>query len=241
MFENRTYRRCHHKAGLTAFEITVRETNLHIQADRDLSGAALQAVLDCRSMLESHIQNQPEFQSALEPVPVPVPVPDVIGQMAQAAQMAGTGPMAAVAGAVAQVTGTRLLADSRQVLVENGGDIFVRSLTPTLLSIHAGQSPLSDRVGLEIKKQALPYGVCTSSGTLGHSLSFGKADAAVVFADSCILADAVATALANRVLGPSDIEPALAWGRRIEPVRGMVIIKGEKIGAWGQDIRLVNL
>ncbi len=241
MFENRTYRHHHQKEGLTAFEITVKETNLNIQAGTDLSETAVKTVLDCRNTIENYICLNPKFARSLTPLPLPDTAPEIIREMILAGQLARVGPMAAVAGTIAQYTGIRLLEKTGQVLVENGGDIFVKSDTKTRFTIYAGKSPFSMTCGIEIKKQEQAYGICTSSGTLGHSKSFGTADAAMVFSNSCSLADAAATALGNRIKKSNDIQAALDWGKTIDGIRGMVIIKGKKIGMFGQDLKLVSL
>lgn len=243
MFENRTYRSQHQKKGLVAFDITVKETNLNIQADTDLSKTAVKAVLDCRNIIETYIELKPEFSTSMVPLSGQASqmTPALIKEMDDAARLAGVGPMAAVAGAVAQYTGTRLLNHSSQVLVENGGDIFVKSDTMTRFTIYADNSPFSMTCAIEIAPQKKAYGICTSSGTLGHSKSFGTADAAMVFSDSCPLADAMATALGNRIQTSMDIQSAIDWGKTIDHVRGMVIMKGENIGIWGEDLKLTAL
>lgn len=241
MYDNRkVYRQQHHKQGLTAFEITVQETNLHIQADTDLSGPALQAVTRCREQIQAYIQQHPAFKTALSPMAIPDTAPLIIQNMAEAARAAQVGPMAAVAGAVAEYTGRHLLSFSSEVVVENGGDIFIHSGTETVLTIFAGNSPFSLAAGIQISRQAGPFGICTSSGTFGHSQSFGKADAVMVMAESCMLADAAATGLANQVITGDDIAPTLETGKQISGVQGLVIIKDSQIGLWG-ELRLVNI
>lgn len=241
MFENRIYRNRHNKDGLVSFDVTVKETNLNIQADKEMRRQAIEAVLQCRNILENYIRHHPGFTDAFSPVPMDETAPGMIREMLAAAESARVGPMAAVAGIIAQQTGTRLLDASNQILVENGGDIFVKSDTPIVFTIYAGDSPFSMSCGIEIDRQETPYGICTSSGTLGHSKSYGKTDAAMVFSDSCALADTMATALGNRVAAPEEIQPAIDWGKTIAGVRGIVIILGENIGIWGPDLKLVRL
>jgi uncharacterized protein len=241
MFEDRRiYRQQQRKKGLVSFEITVAETNLHIQADTDLSAQAIQAVKQCRGLIENHILQEPAFAGALLPLGVPDTAPQVIRDMAQAAAAANVGPMAAVAGAVAEYTGRHLLSFSSQVIVENGGDIFIFSHTDTVVSIFAGTSPLSLTAGIQVPAQKTAFGVCTSSGTFGHSTSFGNADAVMVMARTCMLADAAATGLANQVNTADDIPGVLEKGRRIPGILGLVIIVGTQIGLWG-DLKLVPL
>lgn len=249
MFNNRTYRQQHQKQDLVSFDVTVKETDLNIQADRDLTRQATKAVLDCRSILENHIQQFPGFATAMEPVSIhdsnfvmnPEFTPQLIMDMIKAADLAQVGPMAAVAGSVAQYTGLALLDYSGQVIVENGGDIFVKSNTLTRITIFANDSPFSMTCGIEIAPQDNAFGICTSSGTVGHSKSFGKADAAMVLSDSCPLADAMATSLGNRIQTADDIQAAIDWGKTVKGIRGIVIIKGEQIGIWGEALKLFSL
>ena len=142
--------------------------------------------------------------------------------------------MASVAGALAEAVGQDLLAESEEVIVENGGDIFLRSAREVRVGIFAGESPLSLRVGLAVEAAPHPWGVCTSSGSVGPSLSFGRADAVCILSPSASLADAAATAVGNRVRTPADLEKGLERAREIEGVSGAVIILGEKLAAWGK-------
>ncbi len=240
MFENRTYRRQHRKKGLVSFDITVKETNLNIQAQTDLTDKAIKSVLNSRNYIETYIKLHPEFATSLVPIQDPNPAPKIIHDMITAGRLADVGPMAAVAGAVAEYTGMHLLNTSNEILVENGGDIFIKSDSETIFSIYAGKSPFSMTTGVLVEKRDKPFGMCTSSGTLGHSKSFGKADAATVLSDSCPLADATATKLGNMISKTEDIKDAINAGKAIPGIRGIVIIKGENIGLWG-DLKLVKL
>jgi hypothetical protein len=163
--------------------------------------------------------------------------------MYDAARKAGVGPMAAVAGGIAEYVGRRLLADGvEEIIVENGGDIFVSRKQLSLISIFAGESPLSCKVGIELPLP-MPWGVCTSSGTVGHSLSMGKADSVTVVARSTYLADAAATRLGNEVgngEGRDSVDRALKVAREIDGLTGVVVVCGELLGAVG-DIKLVRL
>ncbi len=226
--------------GLTSFDITVKETNLNIQALTDLSDQAIRSALKYRNYIEAHIRQHPEFATTLSPLAPPALAPGIVMDMTEAARKANVGPMAAVAGAMAGYVGKDLLALSPEVVVENGGDIFIKSDTETVFSIYAGNSPLSMTTGILVEKQNSPFAMCTSSGTLGHSKSFGRADAVSVVAPSCALADATATALCNMVKKDRDIEKAIHAGKQIQTIQGIVIIKGKQIGLWG-DLKLVRL
>ena len=160
--------------------------------------------------------------------------------MVDAGEKAGVGPMAAVAGAIAEHVGSGLLHKCREVIVENGGDIFLKTERPVVVGLFAGESPLSFKLGIRIKPEAFPVSVCTSSGTVGHSTSFGKADAVSVQARSCSLADAAATAIGNRVGSKKNIQEAIGFGRTITGVTGLVVIIGDEMAAWG-DLEIVPL
>jgi hypothetical protein len=160
--------------------------------------------------------------------------------MVAAGAAAGVGPMAAVAGAIAAQVGQGLLAHSAEVIVENGGDVFLKTRQAATVAVYAGASPLSLAVGVRVGGRERPCGVCTSSGTVGPSLSFGKADAVCVVSASCALADAAATAIGNRVQSGRDIPGAVEFGRSIRGVAGLAIIVGERLGVWG-EVEIVAL
>ena len=148
--------------------------------------------------------------------------------------------MAAVAGAISEMVGAELLNYSEEVIIENGGDIFISSKRDRIVAIYAGNSPLSEKYGVEINAADTPMGVCTSSGTVGHSFSFGKADAAVIIASSATLADAAATAIGNMVTTREDIDKALDYARSSSLLKGVIIIKDDSMGVWG-NIRLCEI
>jgi ApbE superfamily uncharacterized protein (UPF0280 family) len=234
MYQPRTYRHWVKDKDLVAFNVTVNETDLYIRARSDLKRQAHKLVLKYRQMLEKYIERHPQFLTSLEPLAVTDDAPQIVAVMAEAAQKAGVGPMAAVAGAIAEAVGSELAAISPEVIVENGGDIYIKSSGKRLIGIYAGKSPLTGRVGLEIEGKDTPLGVCTSSGTVGHSLSLGKADAVIALSPSTALADAAATAIGNRILKPEDIPGGIEFARSIKGLKGVVIIQGERVGVWGE-------
>jgi uncharacterized protein len=236
-YQPRTYRRWVEAKDLVSFTVVEKETDLYILAASDLERKARRLVRKYRAQLEGYIAKEPAFRTSLEPLPVPAGAPAIVRQMAEAARAAGVGPMAAVAGAIAECVGRELLAFSPEVIVENGGDIFLRVRHRRTVGIFAGDSPLTGKIGLQIEASDTPVGVCTSSGTVGHSLSFGRSDAVVVLAPSAALADAAATAIGNRVSRPGDIGNALEFAKGIPGLRGVVVIIGADIGVQG-DIRL---
>lgn len=234
MYQPRTYRQRVKSVDLVTFSVVVKETDLLISARSDLSGQALDIVLRCRAALEDYIRRHPSFASALEPVRVEDDAPALVRDMGVAAEGVGVGPMAAVAGAIAKEVGTWLLNFSDEVIVENGGDIFIKSLRRRLVGVYAGESPLTGKIAFVIQPEDTPLGVCTSSGTVGHSLSFGLADAVTVFSPSAALADAAATAIGNRVRSADDIPNAIEFAQHVPRLSGVAIVKGEVLGLWGK-------
>lgn len=240
MPEPRTYRTRMARTGLVGFRVEVKETDLWVLASRDLTLEVREAVLQERQQLEAYIVGHPHFLPALAPWPDDPFAPPMVREMIAAARQTGVGPMAAVAGAIAARVGQRLTGLSDEVIVENGGDIYLKILHPARVALFAGKSPLSLKVGLTIDPELSPLGVCTSSGTVGHSLSFGRADASCVVARDAALADAAATALGNRVADAGAIGAALEWAAGVPDLLGAVIIVGDKLGAWGR-VNLVPL
>ncbi len=236
-YQPRTYRHWIEGKDLVPFTVTVKETDLYIRATSNLQRKARRLVLKYRRQLEQYIEQNPDFLISLKPLPVPARAPRIVLDMIEAGHQAGVGPMAAVAGAIAEYVGKELLDFSSEIIVENGGDIYLKILRKRTVGVFAGDSPLTGKIGLEINPQDTPLGVCTSSGTVGHSLSFGKADAVVVVAVSASLADAAATAIGNRVSRPDDINGAIEFGQSIGGLKGIVIITGKNVGAWG-DVKL---
>jgi hypothetical protein len=240
MYEKRTYRNLVKTDDLIKFEVIVKETDLLVRAERDLSRETRDSVLKYRHQLETYIAMNPEFQESLIPSKDDPGVPGIIQEMIRTSQLAQVGPMAAVAGAMAESVSKDLLKFSKQLIVENGGDIYLATSKERTIGIYAGDSPLSLRIGIVIAPEESPLGVCTSSGTVGHSLSFGRADAVCILSKSAALADAAATAVGNVVRDKKDIESGLERGRKIEGVLGTLIIVGEKMGVWG-NIKLTRL
>jgi ApbE superfamily uncharacterized protein (UPF0280 family) len=228
----RTYRQLV-KTRLKTVRVVVQETDLSIYADGDVWAAAREAIVRQRGYIENYIRRHPQFASRMIPWPADPLAPRIVREMIDAGHRAQVGPMAAVAGAVAEQVGRSIRSTTGQVVIENGGDLYADASHDLRIAVYAANSPLSLKMGLKISAQRMPLAVCTSSGTVGHSHSRGRADAACVVSKSCAVADAAATAIGNRVKTGEDIDPAIHWGRKIEGVEGILIILGEKMGAWG--------
>lgn len=221
-------------AEIVRRQLRVKETCATVIAEERFMELALRTIVAARADIESAIAGQPHFLTALEPLPIDMAAPALARRMAAAAALAGVGPMAAVAGAIAQVTVEALVdAGARHVIVDNGGDVVMRIDRPVTIGIFTGPSSIRD-IALRLEPRPGIFSVCTSSGTVGHSLSFGRADAATVVAAGGCLADAMATALGNRVREASEeavgqaIRASLADG-----IEGLLVVAGDHLGMGG--------
>jgi hypothetical protein len=194
-----------------------------------------------RETLEAYIARHPVFQSALEPVALLDGAPEVARRMARASASAGVGPMAAVAGAMAQRAAEAALAvGAREVIVDNGGDLYLRVAEPVVVGLGAGPARVADRLAFSLQPHETPVAICSSSGTMGHSMSLGRCDLATVVAADAALADAAATRAANLVKCPADVDAALDRIHAIAGVAGVLIATGERIGLAGRLPTLVR-
>ncbi len=230
----KTYRRSVSGEDLLSYEVNVRETELLVRSNVLLREEAFAAVHNLRGYIETYIDKHPDFQSSLAPLPDDAFAPAIIRAMLAAGREAGVGPMAAVAGAIAEFVGNRLQVLSEELIIENGGDIFLKSRQERCVAVFTGDSPLSGRVALKIAPSDRPSGICTSSGTVGHSLSFGRSDAVCILSESATLSDAAATAVGNVIKAKADIARGIERAQSIRGVQGVLIIIGDRLGLWGK-------
>jgi len=235
-YRERFYRRWQNPEGLVPFSVQYRETDLMVYAEKDLADETMSLVKKYRSQVEETIAENPDFQTSLSPIALKTPY-GIIAEMVDKSRLAGVGPMAGIAGALAEFVGRELLELTNEIIIENGGDIFIRSLTDRTVLVYAGEdSPFKDRVRLLLKGREAPFGVCTSSRAIGHSKSFGNTDAVVVIASSAITADVFATALGNRVKTPDDLDSAIEYVQAFLEVSGSLILIGDKMAVSGEVV-----
>jgi uncharacterized protein len=234
-YQKRHYRGWVDTRGLVNTRVCVQETDLHISSDLPVDRAyCVERVRHYRGQIQAYISREERFLTSLKPIAVERTAPPIVRDMAAAARKANVGPMAAVAGAIAQYVGKDLLKKGcRDVIVENGGDIFLKMRRPVSVGFFAGASALSGRLRVRMPRSARSYGICTSSGTVGHSLSFGSADAVMIVAVNAVLADAAATATANRVQTKDDFLSAVRFARSVRGVTGALIIVKNDFVSWG--------
>lgn len=232
-YRERTYRKLVRDRDLFSFNVIVKETDLWVSAEKELVKETRDLIIDYRHQLESYIQAHPEYVNSLNPYPADQFAPEIVKMMISETEKVGVGPMASVAGAIAQYVGNNLLDITDQVIVENGGDIYLKTSRDVAISIFAGESPLSNRIGILINVYQMPLGVCSSSGTVGHSLSMGNADVVCILSSSAILADGAATALGNRIKSEKDLDRIAEWANEIDGITGGVAVLGERMAMWG--------
>lgn len=206
-------------------------------ADSANSGAVPRAVRAVRDELAAYIQRHPEFVRCLHPVPVAPDAPEIVRRMAAAARAAGVGPMAAVAGTVAQMAAAAAIREgSREVIVDNGGDVYLASRHDCRVALYAGKNRVGDRLALLVTASSQPLAICSSSSRMGHSLSLGACDLATVISPDASLADAVATETCNRVRRPGDLEDALDFAVSVDGIHGCVLVVADRVGVRGRRL-----
>lgn len=228
----RAYRAVMEPKGLKCFSLKIGESDLYVCTTGDTLEAARDSLERHRAELESYLASHSTFGTSFKPVPAASGAPGIVADMAEAGQAFDVGPMASVAGAIAQWVGTDLLAASGEVIVENGGDIFLAGGGRRRIRIFAGAD--SRDVDIIVEDSAKGIGVCTSSATVGPSVSFGAADAVTVVATTATIADAAATAIGNVVMRLQDIEAGLEMASSFDEVDGAVIMLQGSMGAWGK-------
>jgi hypothetical protein len=222
---------------------TYKETQCTIIADKENAiKTAIESIKRNRAQLEEYVSAHPKFLYTLKPVPAPEQ-PLVAKLMAEAAEKANVGPMAAVAGVLADLAVKDMLSEGCEVaVVEDGGEVSAVSNTPIDVALAAGDEPLSKRFGFRLTE--FPIGVATSSGRFSHALSFGDAEAATVFCRDAGLADAAATAVGNVVKGEdvnAAIERGIAVAKSIVRVEGVLILYKGNVGTWGKIPQIIKV
>ena len=232
----RFYRLSHHsKSGWVSFQVKYRETDLWVRARQNLVEEATSLVLTCRHQLENYMSQHPGFLRSMKPLSYDPAAPALIRRMLQAGRRANVGPMASVAGAIAESVAHGLKRFTGAIVVENGGDCYLDLQEDVVVGVYIEpNSPFHGKVALRFTAERFPLSICTSSGTIGHSLSFGTADAVSVISKDGALADAAATALGNIVKSPSDIAEALEKASLIPSLDGVLIIIKDKLAVWGE-------
>lgn len=203
--------------------------------------AVTEEIKNQRQILERYIERHPDFGTSLEPIELLSDPPLAAQRMAQAARLVGVGPMAAVAGTMAQLAAEAgMKAGAEEAIIENGGDIYLDTPESVVISLYTGTAQIADRLAFLVKPGDTPVSICSSSGKMGHSMSKGKCDLATVVAKDAALADAAATLAANLVSTVNDVDKALKQIEAIEGIDGVLIVKDDRVGLAGKLPQLIK-
>ena len=240
MYEPRTYQHQFNTKRFKSFRVVHKETELWIGIDpasykKNMVDVANNKIVELRTILDDYLKKHPEFQKSLVPIRIVDDMPKEAKLLCAASQKAGIGPMSAIAGLFAQAVGEEISKNFsvNEMVIENGGDLYLDVMDEITISVYAGSSPLSQKVGMKLPANETPIGVCTSAGTVGPSLSFGKADAVMVACKNTLVADAFATALGNMVKSEEDIFTMIKSSEIVDEIEMVIAIVGDKIGIRG--------
>jgi ApbE superfamily uncharacterized protein (UPF0280 family) len=248
-YQPRLYRQQFNPDRFASFTLQYLETDLWIGVDhasfhKEIAERARDEVVVLRKKIDRYIRNHPEFKTSLKPVKLKDKAPEEAKVMSQAGFRTRTGPMSSVAGMFAHAIGEKIRHRFlvKELVIENGGDFYLFLKEDLLITVFAGDSPLSEKIGVVVPASETPCGLCTSSGTVGPSVSFGSADAVMVACYSPPVADAWATALANRVKTPEDIDAVLKYSEQFSEILSLVIICQDKTGIRGIfEVRFIDI
>lgn len=245
-YKDRNYRSRFAGDNRRWFSVKFLESDLWIGVDSGSYSQSMEAdtytlLVDLRRAMDAYLLMDPQYKAALQPYDAGLEAPDILKEMSRVSHKTGIGPMSAVAGAVALKVAEFLKSryGVKEVIVENGGDIYADATVDMDIAVFAGQSPLSEKVGLHIPASAFPCGICTSSGTVGPSLSLGRADAMLIICKDVLLADSYATAFANRIQTVNDLQPVIDRIQNTPDILGALAIKSDRLAVAGQyELRL---
>ena len=243
-YTERSYRSRFSNDGRRWFCVKFLESDLWIGVDSGSYRASMEEdvytfLVDLRRQMDAYLLMDPQYKAALTPYDAGLEAPVILKEMSRISHKTGIGPMSAVAGAVAKHVADFL--GTKEVIVENGGDIYAKATSDMDISVFAGQSPLSEKVGLHIPAAVFPCGICTSSGTVGPSLSLGRADAMMIVCQDVLLADSYATAMANRIKTVNDLQPVIEQIQNNPEILGALAVKDDKLAVCGlYELRLFH-
>ena len=220
--------------GRYSFRLDYKYSGLYIICDRDIGSELEEPVLSFYRNIETVIDEHTDFEKSLVPIKAAKDLPRIIKEMCSAGEVFSVGPMATIAGALCDYLAKSLIGRCSFLMIENGGDVYIKSGDPLEVGIFTKNIYFRDKLTLLIEAGQTPCGICSSSGSFGHSLSLGKSDLVTVLSRTATIADAAATSIANTVNHEEDIDKAIARFSKYKEVEGLIIIKNKRIGLWGK-------
>ena len=245
-YRERSYRSRFSNDERRWFCVKFLESDLWIGVDSGSYSVSMEAdtysmIVELRRSMDAYLVMDPAYRTALTPYDAGIEAPPILKDMSKVCHKTGIGPMSAVAGAVALRVADFIKSRFavKEVVVENGGDIFAHVQSDMDIAVFAGQSPLSEKIGLHIPDGSFPLGICTSSGTVGPSLSLGRADAVLIVCKDVLLADSYATAMANRIQSAADLQPVIDRISNTPDILGAIAVKDDRMAICGRfELRL---
>lgn len=219
--------------GKYSYRLKYKYTDLFITSDREISREIKEPVVSFYNEMEKVFSGNKAFGKSLTPVSIIDSHPHIVKEMCRAGEIFRVGPMAAVAGAVCDKIADSISEKCSFLMIENGGDVYIKSDIPVSAGLFSNNKYFRDRLNISINADSTPCGLCSSSGIMGHSLSLGKSDLVTVMSGSTVMADAAATAIANSIRGKADADRALEHYRNYKEIKGLVIIKDDRLAIWG--------
>ena len=247
-YKDRVYRKYFRQDRWKSFVAKYKETDVWVGINKDsfnfdMQKFTIETIKKLRDLTDVYLCQDAHYLTSLLPYRAKEHAPEILKQMSEISYKTGVGPMSAVAGAFAVHIACELKKqfDIKEIIIENGGDIYADIKEDIDVSIFAGESPLSQKIGLHINAKESPLGICTSSGTVGHSLSFGKADAVMIVCKDALLADSYATVFANQIQTPNDIKRVLEMIGLKKDIISALLVKNDKMGIVGKfEMKLFN-
>ncbi len=228
------------KERWTRFHYEQRETIVTLLCESQYQSVGEETLFQSRHVIENYIEQDSDFRSTHVPHTPRASAPELIRRMCREARKVGIGPMSTVAGGLASLCLKGLLwAGAKEAIIDNGGDIALFVQEPVRVGIYGGITPIRE-LAFEVEPRDEPLGICTSSGVIGPSHSYGKAHAAVVVSSNLFLADAAATALGNRVLSSNDLETCFDFLEELPEIEGALVLLDDQVAMWGDLPSLVR-
>ena len=221
------------------WRVVYKQSDLLVSSNKDIKKKIEEPLKEIYKLLEFCIEKDSSFKKSLSPVKPSHYFPRIVVEMCQKTSVFNVGPMAAVAGVVCDYLAGRLQKYCDCLIIENGGDVYIKSNKDVNVGVYIRNKYFKNSVALKVRAGDTPCGLCSSSSKFGHSLSFGHCDLAVVSARSVISADGAATAVANSVNNASDVKLTLNYFKKFDSIDGILIIKDDNIGLWG-NIELLS-
>ena len=238
MYEERFYR--DYAKALFSIEISYGESDLFISSDKEIDKTTVQDLLrKYYNQIESYAKDNPPFLNSLSPLDDDETAAAIIREMLNISHLTGIGPFSSVAGAIAKYVGQDLLNYVNEVIIENGGDLFLKINQAKKIDIYLGEKSNLKNLKLKIQNRPDPFGIASSSSSFGHSLNFGRADLVTVIAKNSIIADGFATSLSNRIKKEEDVKQVLEFAKKSNSIEGLLVFFEGNIFLWGA-LEIVN-